>query len=307
MCTKALPEVTPTANLLRPLLNDNHARVAPAVVLIQNGLGIEKPLRKEFPDITIISCCAWIGAHFIVSQGVVEHGMFERLDMGVFTQEAKQTDQDRELYLKSARGGHEARLLSCLAIYVREGGGDAVEKDEIQIARWHKNMWHVVAGLPKLRGRVLRLTFACTQECNNVRPATVRYLDLQSTDSDDYARAIFCCLARSSVASIVSEKVLESTLPALRRTMLEVLYVARNMGFDETVLPARVIDSLLKVSRYCPAGVTSDLTFVLAAHDSDMGNGGLGDEVSPCFAALQCGKPIPSTGIPEGSILSWRD
>lgn len=96
----------------------------------------------------------------------------------------------------------------------------------------------------------------CTSRTHAVLAST------QSTDSDDGARAIFCCLARSSVASVVSEKVLESTLPALRRTMLEVLYVARNMGFDETVLPARVIDSLLKVSRYYLCAVTVSLTVV---------------------------------------------
>lgn len=150
------------------------------MVLLQNGLGIEKPLREEFPAITIISCCAWIGAHFIVSHGVVEHGMFERLDLGVFTQEAKQTDEEKEAYMKSARGEHEARLLSNLATYVREGGGDAVEKDEIQIARWHKNMWYVAEGCPWLRSRVLRLTFACTQECNDVRPGLMRYLQAHS-------------------------------------------------------------------------------------------------------------------------------
>lgn len=85
-------------------------------------------------------------------------------------------------------------------------------------------------------------------------------------------RAIFCCLSRCSVASVVSEKVLEATLPALRRTMLEVLYVARNMGFDETVLPARVIDSLLKVCLFLRVGFQMALTKPSIVHNQDVGH-----------------------------------
>lgn len=65
---------------------------------------------------------------------------------------------------------------------------------------------------------------------------------------------------------------MESSLPALRRTMLEVLYVARNMGFDETVLPARVIDSLLKVGGQQRRTYDLGLKHVYAADHQDLGD-----------------------------------
>lgn len=140
VCTKALPEFTATSDLLGPLLS-SQSRAPPCVVLIQNGLGIEKPLRDAYPDLTIISCCAWIGAHFILKHGFVEHGSFERIDMGVYTQERRQTAEEMELWSTSERAKHESKQLAEFASYVRDGGGDAVEKEEIQIARWHKTMW----------------------------------------------------------------------------------------------------------------------------------------------------------------------
>lgn len=140
VCTKVLPELSPVNAILRPLLSGIQGEL-PTIVLLQNGLGIEQPLRDEFPEAAIISCCTWIGAHFIVRRAIVEHGSFERIDMGVFTQERKQTPEEKAAWLASDRGKRETSILADFARYVKEGGGDAVEKEEIQISRWHKNMW----------------------------------------------------------------------------------------------------------------------------------------------------------------------
>lgn len=47
--------MTSTPELLGPLLSHGDA-----FVLIQNGLGVERELRRELPTTTIISGCAWI-------------------------------------------------------------------------------------------------------------------------------------------------------------------------------------------------------------------------------------------------------
>lgn len=59
-----------------------------------------------------------------------------------------------------------------------------------------------------------------------------------------------CTLARSTVAEVVSEDAVPTTLPIVRRSMLEVLYVARAMGYGEDVLPASVIDDTVNVSYF---------------------------------------------------------
>lgn len=47
-------------------------------------------------------------------------------------------------------------------------------------------------------------------------------------------------MSRSTVSAVVAPEVLPFTLPVVRRTMCEVLYVARAWGYTEDVLPMKV-------------------------------------------------------------------
>ena len=86
--TKCLPDLMPTASVLAPFLESEHAHGksvdledGPTVVLIQNGIGIEHPLATSYPSVPIISVVAWIGAN-LKEGGRVTHGLLEQLIMG---------------------------------------------------------------------------------------------------------------------------------------------------------------------------------------------------------------------------------
>lgn len=51
-----------------------------------------------------------------------------------------------------------------------------------------------------------------------------------------------CAMSRSPVSGVVAPAVLPYTLPVVRRTMLEVIYVARAWGITEEQLPLKLID-----------------------------------------------------------------
>ena len=61
LVTKNCPDIPPTiADLIRPALSPNNTHTA--VVLIQNGLNIEKPLFAEFPSTSVLSGVSLIGS-----------------------------------------------------------------------------------------------------------------------------------------------------------------------------------------------------------------------------------------------------
>lgn len=75
IATKSLPEVTPLASLLAPLLQSD--RKLPVFVLLQNGIGVEKGLyndvkrlRNEAPK--IITAAVWIGSN-LLDGNIIEH------------------------------------------------------------------------------------------------------------------------------------------------------------------------------------------------------------------------------------------
>lgn len=51
-----------------------------------------------------------------------------------------------------------------------------------------------------------------------------------------------CAMSRRPVSEVVSPASLPYTLPVVRRTMLEVIYVARAWGITEEQLPLKTVD-----------------------------------------------------------------
>lgn len=147
MCTKVLPELSCTATLLEPFLapfnTPSSSSEGPVLVLLQNGIGIEKPIRDVYPHVSILSAVPWLGANFLLD-GRVEHGNLEKLDLGIYTTERRSKEEKRVEYAGSERGKLEQTKLEEFAQLLRMGGSDVAVKEEIQIARWHKNIWYVV-------------------------------------------------------------------------------------------------------------------------------------------------------------------
>ncbi|KAI0390881.1 2-dehydropantoate 2-reductase [Xylariaceae sp. FL0594] len=113
------------------------ARLAPAVtadrttiVLIQNGVGIEEPFRKAFPETTILSCVCWVGA-IQPRPGFVTHTKSENTQIGLFP---------------TITATHESRdqhRLQHFATLLRQGGTSLDVVADVQVQRWEKVIWNV--------------------------------------------------------------------------------------------------------------------------------------------------------------------
>lgn len=133
---KCLIDVTPTSDILKPLFNLLAASPATAVVLIQNGIGIEDGLQEAFAGRglknPIISGCAWVDT--TVTDGgktITQHGN-ERLVLGYHSPpDAENFSEDTS---KAA--------LDCLCESLKLGKVSA-EPAEIDVARWRKVLWCV--------------------------------------------------------------------------------------------------------------------------------------------------------------------
>ena len=116
LCVKVLPGVD-RAELVRSWLG-NHT----ALVLIENGLDIERELADAFPDNPLLSCLAFIAVSR-TGPGTVNHQAYGQLGMGNFP---KGFDQHCEQ----------------LANLFREGGIDVNGTDAVVGERWRKCVWN---------------------------------------------------------------------------------------------------------------------------------------------------------------------
>ncbi|KAK3676319.1 hypothetical protein LTR78_003593 [Recurvomyces mirabilis] len=93
-----------------------------AIVLAQNGIGLEEDYVKLYPNNSIISGVVYLPVTQ-VEQGIIEHGPLERFEIGTYPAQA------------SAAAKEQCQGLSNL---FRAGGGSAPVFDDIQPRRWVK-------------------------------------------------------------------------------------------------------------------------------------------------------------------------
>ena len=119
VCTKAIPATTSTTiRLIRRAI----ASGLTAIVLIQNGLGVEEPYHIAFPSTTIISGVAYLPTTQL-SPGVFSHSEMERLHLGLYA-----ADQPLQA----------VEQLDSFISLIRRGGATAILEDDIQVQRWCK-------------------------------------------------------------------------------------------------------------------------------------------------------------------------
>ena len=119
ICTKATPSVTrATVRVVEPAITPG----ATAIVLIQNGIGVEEPYSSAFPGTTIISCVAYLPTTQ-TAHAVFSHSEMEALHLGVYTGDGKRADRER---------------LDSFASLIRRGGATAIVEEDIQAQRWRK-------------------------------------------------------------------------------------------------------------------------------------------------------------------------
>lgn len=134
--TKALPDRTDDSELIAPLISPRSA-----IVLVQNGVGVEEQYRRRFPGTPIVSAVTVISAEQI-GLGVVRQNRWTRIHMGPYTDSASSatgSDVKGDAGELHRRGTEKTRQLA--DIFTRLGGiKDAEVTDEIglQTIRWHK-------------------------------------------------------------------------------------------------------------------------------------------------------------------------
>ncbi|KAF2805189.1 2-dehydropantoate 2-reductase [Mytilinidion resinicola] len=126
--TKALPDVSNDSEILEGLVGDNTA-----IVLVQNGLGVEAPYAKRFPKATICSAVTIVSAAQ-TSHGKIKHNRWTRINVGPYLPHLDTGDTKASDAEAIARNDKFVELL-------KEGGvkdADAYDHAKLQLVRWHK-------------------------------------------------------------------------------------------------------------------------------------------------------------------------
>ena len=118
VATKVLPGVD-LIKMLTPVVKTSQT----AIVLLQNGIDIERSVKAAFPDNELISIIAYIGASR-PARGEVLHQGAGNLKAGVYPNGI--SDRARELAAAFASGGVKCELC-----------------EDIQFTRWYKLLWNL--------------------------------------------------------------------------------------------------------------------------------------------------------------------
>ena len=127
--TKALPDLLDDSAEIEPVVTPG--KDGSRIVLIQNGVGIERPHRVRFPLNPIVSCVTVISAEQ-VKHGYVRQNRWTRISMGPYTDGKGDANE-------AGTAGQEAT--ASLAKWFAQGGIKDAEphtEKELQLIRWHK-------------------------------------------------------------------------------------------------------------------------------------------------------------------------
>lgn len=117
IATKALPEID------LPRLLDGAVGPGTTLLLIQNGIGVEQPLKQAFPHHCLLSATAYIGVGRS-APGVIDHQGGGQLSIGCYP------------------AGRPAELETIVA-YFNRAKVKCEPVDDIELCRWLKLCWNV--------------------------------------------------------------------------------------------------------------------------------------------------------------------
>ena len=126
--TKALPDLGDDSALLEGLVGDNTA-----IVLVQNGLGVEEPYQKRFPKASILSAVTIVSAAQ-PSHGLIAHNRWTRISIGPFL---PHLDSNNSKSTDDIANKHNSDFVELL----KQGGisdAEAYDHAGLQFVRWHK-------------------------------------------------------------------------------------------------------------------------------------------------------------------------
>ncbi|OAL02952.1 2-dehydropantoate 2-reductase [Phaeosphaeriaceae sp. SRC1lsM3a] len=126
--TKALPDVSDDSAILEGLVGDKTA-----IVLIQNGLGVEEPYSKRFPNAAICSAVT-IATCAQPEHGIIKHNRWTRINSGPYlphldtgstnSTDARITEQNNAFIALLKKGGIK--------------DAESCSHAKLQLVRWHK-------------------------------------------------------------------------------------------------------------------------------------------------------------------------
>ncbi|KAH7081627.1 ketopantoate reductase PanE/ApbA C terminal-domain-containing protein [Paraphoma chrysanthemicola] len=113
VCSKAIPGTVP--QLIAPAVTEGKT----AIVLVQNGVGIEQEYKDAFPNNPIISAVVYLPATQRPA-GVIRHGEVEKLQIGAYPTSSSPD------------------IAKSFVSLIRAAGGTAEFYDDVQPKRWFK-------------------------------------------------------------------------------------------------------------------------------------------------------------------------
>jgi 2-dehydropantoate 2-reductase len=123
------------ADLIAPAITPGHT----AIALLQNGIDIEEPYAKRYPDNPILSCVVYLPVTQ-TSPGTFIHKEVERLIIGTYPHDAPTTHKS-----SAQRFGE----------LIKSGGATAEVKEDVQSERWLKLLangaWNPICALTRSR------------------------------------------------------------------------------------------------------------------------------------------------------------
>lgn len=128
--TKALPNVSDDSAQLEGLITAGQT----AIVLIQNGLGVEQPYAQRFPNASILSAVT-VASAAQPSNGHVQHNRWTRINIGPFFSDDANIWSSTETKQKAT-----AQNQRFVELLVQGGIKDAIADthEKLQLVRWHK-------------------------------------------------------------------------------------------------------------------------------------------------------------------------
>lgn len=117
VCLKVLPEID-VVEILRPVVSRDTV-----IVLIQNGIGIEKKIYSAFPDNELVSSIAYIASSKI-GKGVVRQQDYSKLVMGNYPKDINEKTQ-------------------ILCSLFEKSGVPCFTTESIEKKRWEKLLWNI--------------------------------------------------------------------------------------------------------------------------------------------------------------------
>ncbi|KAK0100013.1 hypothetical protein ONS95_013170 [Cadophora gregata] len=129
ICSKAVPTVPSTAELIRPAISPKTT-----IVLIQNGIAIEEPYAKMYPDNPLLSTVVYLPASQ-PSPGVILHKEVEFLHIGPYPASSSIEPANQ------------------FANLLKASGGSAKVHQDVQFERWSKLLvntsWNPICALSR--------------------------------------------------------------------------------------------------------------------------------------------------------------